>query len=56
MAWSFRLLDTISVPGVPNMPATVAGVPIPADGPGDFTEWQIVRDHGESPYRIPPAQ
>jgi len=45
VAWAFKVLDSISVPGIAGMPATVAGVPIPSDGEGDFTQWQLVRDH-----------
>jgi len=47
IAWAFKLLDSISVPGIPGMPAAVAGTPVPGDGAGDFTQWQLVRDHSE---------
>ena len=40
VAWSFRMIDALSVPGVPTSPT-----PLPVDGTGDFTQWQIVRDH-----------
>ena len=41
VAWSFRLIDAVSVPGTPSSDA-----PVPGDGGmGDFTQWQIVRDH-----------
>jgi penicillin V acylase-like amidase (Ntn superfamily) len=40
VAWSFRMIDALSVPGVPT-----SATPLPADGTGDFTQWQIVRDH-----------
>ena len=46
VAWSFRLLDFISVPGVPGgAGAGGGGGALPADGVNDFTQWQIVRDH-----------
>ena len=40
ISWAFRVLDVISVPGVPlSLPHTS----LPADGAGDFTQWQLVR-------------
>ena len=40
ISWAFRVLDVISVPGVPlSLPHTS----VPADGAGDFTQWQLVR-------------
>ena len=47
VAWSFKLLDTIAVPGVAGFPESVAGAAVPSDGPGDFTQWQLVRDHSK---------
>ena len=45
VAWCFRLLDQVSVPGIP---AVLGGATsLPADGVGDFTQWQLVRDHSE---------
>eukprot|EP00937_MAST-01D_sp_MAST-1D-sp2_P003709 g3709.t1 len=46
VAWSFRLLDFVSVPGVPGgAGAGGGGRALPADGVNDFTQWQLVRDH-----------
>ena len=45
VSWAFKVLESIAVPGVPAIPASVDGVPVPADGTGDFTQWQLVRDH-----------
>ena len=50
VAWCFRLLDQVSVPGVPAAAAAGAAggaTSLPADGVGDFTQWQLVRDHSE---------
>jgi penicillin V acylase-like amidase (Ntn superfamily) len=47
VAWAFKLLDVVSVPGVAGYPAAVGGVPVPSDGLGDFTQWEVVRDHAE---------
>lgn len=41
VAWAFKVLDTVSVPGTPLS----ADAPLPADGANDFTQWEIVRDH-----------